>query len=239
MITKNCNICGKDFKIYPYEKNTAKYCSLECEYKARKNPDRYKHIVNYAKTNKTRIITKLKEKQCLECGKLFNVWNYEYTKRKYCSSQCALEYAYKNRHNYKKKNIDNEIIKCKCGCGKELSLYSKKGRKRQFIFGHNGKKEGKRPPHHDIQNKSIWETIRKQIYQRDNWTCQICNKHGGILHAHHKIPYRISKDNSLNNLITLCPSCHSKEEYKINKELENTIFDNLDIYSDYPHWELA
>jgi len=55
-----------------------------------------------------------------------------------------------------------------------------------------------------------WKEIAKKVYKRDNWECQQCGKHGGILNAHHVIPWVISKDNSLDNLITLCVPCHSK-----------------------------
>lgn len=66
---------------------------------------------------------------------------------------------------------------------------------------------------------SRWGMIRKQVYKRDNYTCQICgiqykDKNGNPLHAHHIVPYRINRDDSLDNLITLCASCHMKEEHK-------------------------
>lgn len=35
-------------------------------------------------------------------------------------------------------------------------------------------------------------------------------KRGGVLNAHHIVPWVISKDNSMDNLITLCVPCHSK-----------------------------
>lgn len=61
-----------------------------------------------------------------------------------------------------------------------------------------------------------WIKIAKECYKKDNWTCQTCGKKGGVLNAHHKIPYSISKDNSLNNLITLCVPCHSRIHMTIN-----------------------
>ena len=65
-----------------------------------------------------------------------------------------------------------------------------------------------------------WVNIRNTVRKRDNWTCQICGKKKGItLHCHHIIPYRASKDNSIDNLITLCSSCHSKEERKYYNSL--------------------
>lgn len=61
-----------------------------------------------------------------------------------------------------------------------------------------------------------WEEIRKEVYKRDYWTCQNCFKHCDRheIQAHHIIPYRISQNNSLDNLITLCNKCHVLIEYK-------------------------
>lgn len=56
-----------------------------------------------------------------------------------------------------------------------------------------------------------WDKIRKQVYQRDGLRCVICGKKGK-LHAHHIIPVKISKDNSMSNLVTLCSKCHRKLE---------------------------
>lgn len=61
-----------------------------------------------------------------------------------------------------------------------------------------------------------WNSLRLEILIRDNYTCQECKTHfkSPKLHIHHKIPYRYTKDNSKNNLITLCESCHHKIENK-------------------------
>lgn len=56
-----------------------------------------------------------------------------------------------------------------------------------------------------------WEGIRKRVYQRDGHRCVMCGKKGK-LHAHHIVPVKISKDNSLNNLVSVCETCHRKLE---------------------------
>lgn len=60
-----------------------------------------------------------------------------------------------------------------------------------------------------------WFKIIKRVYKRDNYTCQICNKHGGQLNAHHIIPWSEDpkKAFDMENLITLCLSCHAKIHY--------------------------
>ncbi len=64
-----------------------------------------------------------------------------------------------------------------------------------------------------------WNQQRRLARQRDNFTCQVCElvEHGGKPHhVHHKIPFRnftsVLAANQLDNLITLCPSCHKKAE---------------------------
>ena len=52
-----------------------------------------------------------------------------------------------------------------------------------------------------------WEELRKLVYKRDGNRCVYCGKKGK-LHAHHLAPVRISKDNSLNNLVSVCEKCH-------------------------------
>lgn len=56
-----------------------------------------------------------------------------------------------------------------------------------------------------------WDNIRKQVYMRDGHRCVMCGKRGK-LHAHHIIPVKISNDNSLSNLVSVCNKCHRKLE---------------------------
>ena len=93
------------------------------------------------------------------------------------------------------------------------------------ITWNTGKKlpeiSGKNHPRYiDGRSKSLspgryvddWDAIRLVVYRRDKFTCQDC---GSLMkgskeafHVHHKIPFLVSKDNSLDNLITLCKGCH-------------------------------
>jgi 5-methylcytosine-specific restriction endonuclease McrA len=66
-----------------------------------------------------------------------------------------------------------------------------------------------------------WKLRRKEAYERDKWCCSLCEKHcrGKEIQAHHVVPWSVNKDDSLENLITLCSSCHSKTENKVANEL--------------------
>lgn len=56
-----------------------------------------------------------------------------------------------------------------------------------------------------------WDGIRKKVYQRDGYRCVLCGKKGKIS-AHHIVPVKVSKDNSLSNLVSVCDKCHRKLE---------------------------
>jgi len=56
-----------------------------------------------------------------------------------------------------------------------------------------------------------WDIIRSQVYRRDGYRCVMCGNRGK-LHAHHIIPVRISRNNSLSNLVSVCDKCHRKLE---------------------------
>ena len=60
-----------------------------------------------------------------------------------------------------------------------------------------------------------WERQRQRALERDEYICQFdgCNV-TDKLHVHHIKPFRISEDNSLENLITLCPKHHKIVEQK-------------------------
>lgn len=52
---------------------------------------------------------------------------------------------------------------------------------------------------------------RESVYERDNYTCQLCGKRGGILHPHHIKPFAIFPElrYEVSNGITLCAEpCH-------------------------------
>ena len=53
----------------------------------------------------------------------------------------------------------------------------------------------------------IWKKIRRKILLRDDHRCQICNSPRNLI-VHHIIPFRTFSRHVMENLITLCRSCH-------------------------------
>ena len=75
-----------------------------------------------------------------------------------------------------------------------------------------------------------FKQIRKTILERDNYTCQDPNCDGNHkkLHTHH-IDYD-KKNNNLENLITLCSSCHTKTNGKNKRQYFTAFYKNIMMY---------
>jgi DNA-binding transcriptional ArsR family regulator len=72
---------------------------------------------------------------------------------------------------------------------------------------------------HKVYRGPDWKTVRLEALKRDKYACCDCGAtmkecilRGHALNVHHKVPYRETQDNTLNNLITLCQSCHMVRE---------------------------
>ena len=73
-------------------------------------------------------------------------------------------------------------------------------------------KGGITPANQKARNSKFAHEWRKAVFERDNYTCQMCGKHGGKLNAHHikhwaKFP---GERFVLDNGITFCEECHKK-----------------------------
>lgn len=184
-----CERCGKTFEIFSYKLKSGrgKYCSKTCF-----NPPVYAN--------------------CLNCGKEFRY--SPSTNKQYCSAVC------RNSSEIRNQNVS-----------KGVKLAWQDGNTRQNIMigiakrstmpeWYNAKhfQKGKDHPRYKgnkrtdaTRNQYPYKKWRWDVFKRDNFTCQICFKRGGRLHAHHikhwaEYPeLRFELDNGL----TLCVDCHS------------------------------
>lgn len=71
---------------------------------------------------------------------------------------------------------------------------------------------GVNPINDSIRKSLDYQNWRKQIYERDNYTCQCCGETGKILNAHHIYNFADYPNlrTSIDNGITLCEDCHTK-----------------------------
>lgn len=105
-----------------------------------------------------------------------------------------------------------------CSEHRRFRKSSKAKAKKKEIYHHENK------PFYRTQD---WRDTRAFVYEREKGCCQRCGRfvYGKQAHVHHIIP--IKKDKSLrletNNLMLLCPKCHSIIE---NEETNEKVFPN-------------
>lgn len=88
----------------------------------------------------------------------------------------------------------------------------------------------KKDAYNELLKDPRWQKRRLEIFERDNWTCQICGTKDKMLHVHHiaYIKNRKPWDYPDNLLITLCEECHKED--KKNRDSINTYIENMRNY---------
>lgn len=138
-----------------------------------------------------------KEFICQECGEMFENWErYEKIGRaKYCSQKCYHKNTYHNRAEGKRWKLT--LKQRERSSGKNNPAW--KGGIDKLPYGIG------------------WNSVLKQrVKERDNYQCRECgiseDIHKGSLHVHHIDGDRLN--NKMENLITLCCSCHAKKQWQ-------------------------
>jgi len=226
-ITLLCKVCGKQFKVKPYKKETALYCSYKCRnldfkerFKADKNPF-------YGKTH-TEFVKELIANR--NKGNQYNL-----------GKKLSNEVKRKISETLKKNPTRFWLGKVRSQETKEKISLSKRGKPGVWL-GKN------RPPFSEEWIRKMREAVYKRhqekqfgfergennfswaggvafkgygeewtvrlkriIKERDGYACQLC-KTQDYLTVHH-IDYNKQNCDS-NNLITLCRSCNVKVNFK-------------------------
>jgi 5-methylcytosine-specific restriction endonuclease McrA len=166
-------------------------------------------------------ISKKIEYTCLFCGKVWLDYPSRKTRKKYCSFKCS-KFSIDRIEKLKKRSVGNKWGNLRIitdELRKKISN-ANRGKKRQKISenkmgekNHNWK-GGVTPINKKIRMSFEYREWRGKVFNRDNYTCQSCNKRGGELHPHHIKPFSIYPELRFNvsNGITLCRSCHIKTD---------------------------
>ena len=166
----------------------------------------------------------------------------------YCCNECRLHR--KNKNKYKLVKCDfcgKEFEKLKCYTKDKTHLYcSKECRWNGFSKFYSGENSPEynhdKPLEERLKDRKYIEYYewRKQVYEKDNYTCQCCGDNkGGNLVAHHILNYS-EHDNlkiDINNGITLCKNCHKlfHDTYGYTKNNEKQLYEfinNMPIRSE-------
>ena len=188
---KDCLECGSNFQ----EKSTKqKFCNLSCS-------------VKYNNKKRLKKVT-----YCLECGGGFSRRS---SSQKFCSHSCAAKNT--NRSRTVKKRIDCIL------CGQEILATGKKYCSQKCASDHrtsNTIEKWKSDPNSTNTKHGISKTIVLYLKQQAGWKCQSpnCCVPGGWSEVHPgtgTVPVEIDHidgdayNNHPDNLIVLCPNCHS------------------------------
>lgn len=223
-IIRKCEYCGKEFATNKYTKS--RFCSQSCATNSTKP-----WLKNIGRKTGT-------YKYCKTCGKRFYVMPCSIKTTKYCSRACQFE-----------GQIRKVELKCKW-CGKKYyrppsqikwrgsSFCSYECQYRyaeKYTRGENSPnwQGGKSREYRRIRNSAKFRRWRIAVFERDDYTCQVCGDRSGngkvvMLHPHHILSFtkypkiRFEVDNG----ITLCKDCHyiihNKDRYRVMKNtLEN------------------
>lgn len=135
-----------------------------------------------------------------EAGKLIkHIFSYVKDREKTISAGCRfIDMAFSSI----KTDLDRELDKCNYGSS------------------HWNWKGGTTDKNRKIRNSALQLDWRIQVFERDNYTCQHCNKKGGDLNAHHIKSFANHPHlrTVLENGITLCKKCHIQEHKILRNE---------------------
>lgn len=221
-IIKQCYICKNKFKVKPYRKKKAKYCSSLCYGKSLQGKCNLGTLQNLRIMAKHRIGKKYPKwlKERISKGRLKSFlckgtipWN---------KGKKFPQFSGKNHPNWKggKPKCINCNKQLKNPYAKRCNSCAHKG-KRSYLW--KGGKSFEFYP--EIFNQQLKDRIRT----RDNFHCQSCGvpelECNERLHIHH-IDYN-KKNCKENNLISLCRKCHTKTLSKRNHWIEYFTNSNL------------
>jgi hypothetical protein len=220
-LTIICKNCGKSFKRWPSQ--TPKlasfgiFCSQNC----------------LSLFRKQRV-----KKECLSCGKVFDVITYRENRAKFCSFKCYSQY-YKGR---KRKPFTEEhrrnISASRIGLVMSKETRNKISRfmkKRKLSISHKIKlslsklKELNPAWRGGVSNYpyplDFNESLKNMIRRRDNFKCCNCGAPQEEFYSKLSVHHIDFDKNNINteNLITLCKTCHAKTNWGLR--VEKNIFE--------------
>lgn len=223
-LTKRCLQCEEEFHVGKKSKyDTAKFCSRECKGLYSSKHHTGENGFAYKNGNRTLEKTTCKycDKEIYKEKQHLNRWE-----NNFCNSKCWGKYQQEHTPKGEENPQYSQVTVICEWCEKEYKTYKSTKNKTRFcskqcrndwqsymMSGEN---------HHNWQGgiaeqRSLdwvsreYKKWRKQVFERDNYTCQLCGDNtGGNLNAHHIKSYKDYPKlrRELTNGITLCERCH-------------------------------
>ncbi len=64
---------------------------------------------------------------------------------------------------------------------------------------------------------------RREVFRRDNYTCQYCGRHTGELTLDHVLPKHLGGEHSWTNVVAACPGCNHRKGGRRLEEVHMTL----------------
>lgn len=202
MFSKTCENCSAlMFRKKPSEAKRPnwRFCSQLCSVRfsnsARKKPP--------------------KSKICKNCLTLFSYKRDMMRPRQFCSRSCRTSWFNKINNPAHRVDVRKKMSESATKRGTEHLRASEVIEKRRHtIMGSNhwNWKGGITSTQIKIRNSFEMREWRKAVFERDDYTCQVCGIRGAYLHADHIKPFYLFPELrfELLNGRTLCAPCHRK-----------------------------
>lgn len=197
-----CRYCGKMF--HPWTRG-AKYCGALCR-------QRYWHEQERGR----RVEDPKFERPCRQCGKPLRTND---SRKVFCDATCNVAFQ-----NAKRETTKFQPRQCPV-CGEEFRPMQKRGVGRTYCSvacrskaAYERNRHQKVARHFDWRKRRKWDGNWWKALQRDNFTCQLCGlktypsqwtgKKRLVVHHLDGTGEHREKNHKMDNLRTLCASCH-------------------------------
>lgn len=155
-------------------------------------------------------------KACKTCGTIFQrktrVTYKQWATTNFCSLACCGEWRFNGDRHPRWKG--GKVKKICQSCSKEFDVGQSRFAKAKFCSPAckiKAQDRGISSANEKARKSDRYREWRKGVFQRDDYTCQVCGTRGGILHADHIQPFAVFRKLrfDLDNGRTLCVTCHN------------------------------
>jgi hypothetical protein len=210
-IDKSCLQCGSNFTTKPSVQDQSKYCSKHCSSKGTREVRRAAYDQWLATRETPRRFSKLYYTTCAKCESPITG-----RRRVKMCRKCIDDFRSPNTKNCSvcRSEFKSPASSSKTTCSRACSSTHRSESQR----GENGPRwaGGKTSQALLVRSSAAYKDWRGQVFERDDYTCQMCGTRGHKLAAHHIKRFKTHPHLALwvPNGITLCWPCHRGIHHK-------------------------
>lgn len=231
MVGLECKYCHKSFLVSPSRVSKRKFCSVDCKAEYQKTLPAWNkgkkrtwdsgsfekgHApwnkgVNGYHLRKTENKENYIRKQCGFCEKEIWVLKSRVSNNwgNFCSRKCKTDFASGVPSKITGTKYSFEVRKKMSAARQGMDIDYWGG----FITSDSRRERGQ-----------FRNSVSRAVLERDNYTCQLCEKRGGDLHVDHIQPWAeyVELRFDINNCRTLCVDCHYLITFGKKKPIDST-----------------